>query len=71
MLKAGVEMAGTVTALKGLAEDGQGGTFRIILPAYVMGGAGIHSGPERQKRQAGSLEDSFSPGLGQAEHIFS
>lgn len=45
--KAGVEMAGTVTTLKGLAEDGQGGTFRLILPAHVMGGAGMHSGPEQ------------------------
>lgn len=46
------------------------GTFRLILPAHVMGGAGIHSGPERQMQQADNRQDSFFPGLGQAEHVF-
>ncbi|OBS57991.1 hypothetical protein A6R68_10875 [Neotoma lepida] len=29
------------------------GTFRLILPVNTKGGAGIHSGPERQKQLAG------------------
>lgn len=54
-------MAGTITRSLSRVWQRMGkgfGTFRPILPAHVMGGAGIHSGPERQRQQPGSSQGS-------------